>query len=302
MQFELKRLPERTDEASIEELRRVASLVSESSLSVRSFGEHARVSATTVRRRFGNWENALAAAGLGKSFKKNSLTTKAREQHGKGASKESLITELQRIAAMLHSSSVRTEDFNNYSEFEEGVVRQRFGSWKSALQAAGLEVSPLGRRYSDNECLENLFIVWSHYGRPPLHREMATLPSVVGPKAYVRRWGTWIKALHAFNLRVNQDLSVPSLVSESPVFTPRADSLEEKERRDIRLGLRYTVLQRDRFRCVLCGISPATSIECKLHVDHLLPFSKGGNTELVNLRTLCEMCNLGKGARVEIVD
>ena len=37
----------------------------------------------------------------------------------------------------------------------------------------------------------------------------------------------------------------------------------------------------------------------KLHVDHIKPVSKGGKTELSNLRTLCERCNLGKSDKFE---
>lgn len=58
--------------------------------------------------------------------------------------------------------------------------------------------------------------------------------------------------------------------------------------------LRYQVLNRDHHRCVICGASANDGV--KLHVDHIIPVSKGGKTELSNLRTLCERCNLGKGA------
>lgn len=58
--------------------------------------------------------------------------------------------------------------------------------------------------------------------------------------------------------------------------------------------LRYQVLNRDGYRCVICGACAKDG--AKLHVDHIKPVSKGGKTELSNLRTLCDRCNLGKGA------
>ena len=61
--------------------------------------------------------------------------------------------------------------------------------------------------------------------------------------------------------------------------------------------LRYEVLKRDGFRCTICGATAADGI--KLHIDHIKPVSKGGKTEMNNLRTLCERCNMGKGAKYD---
>lgn len=58
--------------------------------------------------------------------------------------------------------------------------------------------------------------------------------------------------------------------------------------------LRYQVLKRDRFKCCACGASPAKNPSVELHIDHIIPWSKGGNTSLENLQTLCSKCNLGK--------
>jgi hypothetical protein len=55
-------------------------------------------------------------------------------------------------------------------------------------------------------------------------------------------------------------------------------------------GLRYQVLKRDR-RCRLCGVGPNESV---LHVDHVIPRSRGGSNEINNLQVLCQACNLGK--------
>ena len=58
--------------------------------------------------------------------------------------------------------------------------------------------------------------------------------------------------------------------------------------------LRYQVLKRDHFKCCACGASPAKDPSVELHVDHIVPWSKGGETTLDNLQTLCSKCNLGK--------
>ena len=59
--------------------------------------------------------------------------------------------------------------------------------------------------------------------------------------------------------------------------------------------MRYNVLKRDNFKCCACGASPAKDPSVELHMDHIIPWSKGGETTLENLQTLCSRCNIGKG-------
>ena len=70
------------------------------------------------------------------------------------------------------------------------------------------------------------------------------------------------------------------------------------ERSKLTAGLRYDIFRRDNFRCQICGRS-AQDEGVVLHVDHIIPVSKGGKTEWNNLRTLCQDCNLGKSNKIE---
>lgn len=65
----------------------------------------------------------------------------------------------------------------------------------------------------------------------------------------------------------------------------------EKIRGDIRPSIRWKILKRDNFRCVLCG---ADATDRKLHIDHIIPVSKGGISVIKNLRVLCSQCNTGR--------
>ena len=58
--------------------------------------------------------------------------------------------------------------------------------------------------------------------------------------------------------------------------------------------LRYQVLKRDNFKCCACGASPVKDPSVELHIDHIIPWSKGGESTLENLQTLCSKCNIGK--------
>jgi len=58
------------------------------------------------------------------------------------------------------------------------------------------------------------------------------------------------------------------------------------------LRLRFEILRRDDFCCQYCGRSAKEGVA--LHLDHVVPKSKGGVFEPSNLVTACLGCNLGK--------
>jgi len=70
------------------------------------------------------------------------------------------------------------------------------------------------------------------------------------------------------------------------------EETSRRERKYMTNEMRYDVLKRDNFKCQKCGITAKDG--AKLHVDHIIPVSKGGKTTLSNLQTLCDRCNLGK--------
>lgn len=63
---------------------------------------------------------------------------------------------------------------------------------------------------------------------------------------------------------------------------------------DVRPGLRWRILERDGFACRYCGGRAPTA---ELHVDHVVPRAKGGQSVADNLVTACALCNVGKGHR-----
>jgi 5-methylcytosine-specific restriction endonuclease McrA len=303
--FELDRLISYDDEALLSELRRVAALVDSPYLAASAFDKHSKAHSSGIRRRFGGWQQALELAGLGDRY---SGAPRAKRIVGRTFSDEQLLAELRAVSAKIGGNPVTVEVFNQHANMHAETVRRRFGSWWAALKQAGLEIASLGRRYSDEDYFENLLAVWTYYGRQPTYGEMDKPPSSIPPGAYEAKWSTWTKALLAFLERVNSDVGdtepEPALLVEQPKPIPRRWSgrprLKEEDQRQVKLSLRYKVLKRDRFRCVLCGASPAIHLGCILNVDHITPFSKDGKTVIENLRTLCEPCNLGKSDKDEV--
>jgi len=62
-------------------------------------------------------------------------------------------------------------------------------------------------------------------------------------------------------------------------------------RKTISEELRNKIFKRDGYKCKKCGRKE------DLTIDHIIPFSKGGTTEINNLQTLCKKCNRKKGAK-----
>lgn len=122
--------------------------------------------------------------------------------------------------------------------------------------------------------------------------------------------------LIAMNHTVNQNEKYPGLIItrgkwlychaasmiDGDAITTDHWNFEERhnknaERAKLNKSLRYDVLKRDNFTCMLCGRTQEDG--AKLHVDHIKPIAKDGKTTISNLRTLCSDCNLGKGTKLE---
>ena len=68
----------------------------------------------------------------------------------------------------------------------------------------------------------------------------------------------------------------------------------KKER--IPLNLRRSVIERDGLHCVYCD---EDLTDKEIHLDHVIPESKGGTTSYNNLQVTCRKCNLSKGILTE---
>ena len=70
------------------------------------------------------------------------------------------------------------------------------------------------------------------------------------------------------------------------------------QRKKMTAALRKQVLERDDYTCCNCGLSIYEEPNLLLEVDHIIPVSRGGKTELDNLQTLCWKCNRQKSSKL----
>lgn len=325
--------PDYSDDAILEDLRRVSESFPNEPFTSAFYSAQGRYSPSCVKRRFGGWREALDAAGLGSRFVGPLTTERMRSQPGRAMCDEEILAQIRDVAARLDKTSLSGVDIAANFEINQWLLESRFGSVSQALRQAGIQQASLGRRYTEDQVFENLLEVWTHYGRPPTVLEMDKPPSTVGQHTYIRRYGGWRKALKAFVERANSEADGdPALDTEqdtsrladrtSPTESPTTSTagpsrpqsasqnaalprvkrlaptnIRPEDKREPSIGLKFKVLQRHQFRCCLCGRSPATELGCILHVDHIVPFSKGGKTTFENLQALCSHCNVGKSNR-----
>jgi 5-methylcytosine-specific restriction endonuclease McrA len=60
--------------------------------------------------------------------------------------------------------------------------------------------------------------------------------------------------------------------------------------------IRRRVIERDGLHCVYCDDDLSNA---EIHLDHVIPESKGGPTTYENLQVTCRKCNLAKGVLSE---
>lgn len=291
MKFKLKPLNQRfSDEELLSDLIRVSKLVGSPTVTKSTYDEHGRHSRGTLSKRFGSWAVALERAGLTPL----QPTTNA-----------DLIADLQRVANELGRNYISFKEYRRLGRWSERPFVRVFGDWRRALEAAGLGRHPnLKDRVSDVALFENIEATWIALGRQPSYSEMEKPLSKFSSSTYANRFGGWRAALEAFVKWINEEShpeeteamhAVEKLLSPLPQSTVPVAVRVRRTSRAVNLRLRFLVLQRDNFTCRFCGRSPALHPGLVLHVDHIVPWEKGGETILENLQALCEPCNLGKG-------
>lgn len=294
-----------SDEELLDDLRRVAELLSKENLTMSEYQENGKYHPSTIANRFGGWRNSLKKAGLS--------LTKTWAKHEYCEDETLFFEDMQLVANKLNKEYITARDYKQFGKFDLSATFRKYGSWNIMLQKAGLKPTPYrlgkGKEITDEELFQDIERVWIKLGRQPTINDVKNGEFNFAQNTFTRRFGGWRGALEAFVKYINsedeseilEEAVKDSLSAElSPIeancqSAKLQHSTTHKTRRDINLRLRFKVMQRDNFKCCKCGRSPATDPTVVLHVDHIYPWVKGGETTMENLETKCKECNLGKG-------
>lgn len=203
---------------------------------------------------------------------------------------EDIINELMSVMKKLGKTKLTIKEFDANAKINSSTVIRRFGKWNEALKLAGVEIS--NTFYSDEELLSNIKDAWLRKGKQPSRRDMDNKElSIISSGTYLRHYGTWYKALENFIVYIseNDDDSIIDIQENNST-----SSIKHKTKRDPSDRLKVQVLMRDGNRCRICGVECSGGLH-NIHFDHIIPWSKGGETTLENLQVLCSACNEAKG-------
>ena len=126
--------------------------------------------ATTISKRFGNWNKAREAAGL---------SIKRRDEY----TKEELLDIIKAKAEELGRAPF------GYEISQRKAIVKNFDSWDNAIEAAGLYINR--QNYTDEQLIEIMKEKAKELGRKPRSKEISQIVTIT------KRFGSWDKALEA---------------------------------------------------------------------------------------------------------
>lgn len=286
----------------LDDIKSVASKLNKSALTQREYAQHGKYSPTTIRRRLGGWNKALLLCEIQPSmYQLAAAKSNPLYQH---ISDDDLLSDVVAVAQYLHKDTISSGEYAQHGKFSKDTCFKRFGTWENTLLKAHLAPfrQKSSRRIADEILLEEIERIWIQLGRQPTSTDIKNGISKYALNAYARHFGGWRGALESFIKWVDSDRSETENTPTSKAQTELGSTtlpvystnVLHTTTRNINLRLRFKVMLRDNFKCCLCGASPAKDPTVELHIDHIKPWSKGGETVIDNLQTLCSKCNLGK--------
>lgn len=189
---------------------------------------------------------------------------------------------------------IRKSLFNQIEKVE--INRQQYESYilelKSILQL-GRFYSPVGNLKFDKLIKKEKYIIQKNTYSEPITQFFLTVTlycSKINGQIYNRKSERFcIEEIFAFNKRLNNKNG--RFYNDREIW----EAICRVERGKVSNKMRFSIYERDGFKCANCGASYKYA---KLEIDHIIPIAKGGKTTYDNLQTLCHKCNVEKSDNI----
>jgi len=163
--------------------------------------EKGRYSVAKYRNFFGSWNNALEEC----DFEPNLVTD---------IDEKTLLDEINRVSEICNGVP-KIKDLEKHSEYGWLRYKNTFGSWNSALQEAGFEITKF--EYSRKQLINKMKeISEKHFQDVAPTKNEFNKYSPYSASTYERRFGTWNNALKEANIepKIKTNISKEDLIDE----------------------------------------------------------------------------------------
>jgi 5-methylcytosine-specific restriction endonuclease McrA len=209
----------------------------------------------------------------------------------KSPSVDEILEDIKQVMKKLGKTTLTMREYDKNGSYNSSTATRKIGSWNEILTRINASINVI--YHNDKDLLDNIKNVWLKKGMQPTRRDMDNKAwSTISSGAYRRHFGTWYNALDRFVEYINNDDDDP--VIDIDEVSNEKGEFKHKTKREPSDRLKVQVLMRDGNKCRICGVVCDGGIH-KMHFDHIIPWSKGGETTLDNLQVLCSVCNEALG-------
>lgn len=202
-----------------------------------------------------------------------------------------ILEDIKQVMTKLGKTTVTIREYDKMGNYHSSTALRKIGTWNEILRTLNATTSNIF--HEDKDLLDNIKKVWLQKGIQPTRRDMDNKAlSSISSGTYLRHFGTWYNALDKFIEYINND-DDESLI-DLDEGKNEVNGVKHKTKREPSDRLKVQVLMRDGNKCRICGVLCDGGIH-KMHFDHIIPWSKGGETTLENLQVLCSVCNEALG-------
>jgi hypothetical protein len=197
---------------------------------------------------------------------------------------------------------VREFGGNRLSQYFDGNIPEPFGVrnslseadadklWKRILESGSSDMfrsqkkAQKAMRLCDSTCSTHERQALIAFFRNREFRKAESLAHEISSRGQRERLEEYMSAIRKF---------------ETSQKKPVGRSYKTADGDDVWSCYQYVLYHRDDLRCQHCGRNEFELDDASLHMDHVVPLAKGGETCLNNLQLLCSECNARKGTKKE---
>lgn len=181
----------------IADIKSVSVSLNGENITIKNYTKLGKYSHTTVKRRFGNWNNAKIKAGLAVS-----------DCIPMNADKEDLIADLKIVSSLLNQTNLSYAIYSKKGKYSKQLFKSRFGNWNTAKKEAGLAVSErkpathTNRNATDEDLIADLKRVSTLLNQSKMSYAIYSSDGKYSKQLFKSRFGKWNDALRAAGLEL----------------------------------------------------------------------------------------------------